>query len=98
MRPAASFNPLALEELREAVAYYEGQGVGLGASLLEEVEKTVDLLQSHPESGQQTGRGIRRRVLNRFPYSLMYRLAGGDLRILALAHQRRRPRYWRSRS
>jgi toxin ParE1/3/4 len=91
----ARFNPLAEHELTEAIQYYEERSSGLGFKLLEEVEHAVIFIRRHPEAAPRVLNSIRRFVLPQFPYYLLYRpLQGGGLRILAVAHQKRHPRYW----
>lgn len=92
------FHPLAEQELVEAVDYYEEQKPGLGLEYLEEVEHAVDFLIRYPEAGSIVQGSLRRLVLPRFPYSLLYRILENDrIRILALAHHKRRPQYWHDR-
>lgn len=93
----ASFNSLAEAELSEAVTYYELESSRLGAALLEIVEQAVAGLLEYPESGPVLRGSYRKRVLRRFPFSLIYRINGEEVRILAVAHHRRRPFYWSSR-
>jgi len=89
------FNPLAERELAEAIKYYDEQKAGLGREFLEEVRRAVLFLAKYPEAAPQVRGSIRRFILPRFPYSLLYRtLETGRFRILAVAHQKRRPDYW----
>jgi len=91
----ATFNRLAERELAEAVEFYEGARLGLGEEFLDEVDHAIIFLGRYPEAAPRVGREIRSFVLPRFPYSLIYRpLGSGQIRILAVAHQKRRPRYW----
>lgn len=95
----ARFNPLAERELTEAIRYYEERSSGLGFKLLEEVEHAVIFIRRHPEAAPRVLNSIRRFVLPQFPYYLLYRhLQGGGLRVLAVAHQKRHPRYWVGRT
>ena len=91
------FHPEAELELIEAAAYYEFQVAGLGWRFEAEVHRAVDLLLERPEIGSPVDRVLRRFVLVRFPFTLYYSVTGDVLRIEVLAHQRRRPGYWRSR-
>lgn len=92
------FHPLAEQELIDASAYYEEQRSGLGLEYLEEVERAVNFLIRYPEAGSIVRGSIRRLILPRFSYSLLYRvLENGKLRILAVAHHKRKPEYWVSR-
>ncbi len=89
------FNPLAERELADAIEYYEQQRSGLGVEFLEEVRRAVLFLAKYPEAAPQVRGSIRRFVLPRFPYSLLYRiLETGRFRILAVAHHKRHPDYW----
>jgi len=51
----------------------------------------------HPEAGSPAGPNRRRVVVARFPYSIVYQHQPNLIRIVAVAHQRRRPGYWRRR-
>lgn len=91
-------HPEADLDLREAAEFYREQaGEGLAQALLTEFEQSVDLLLRHHGLGALWRRGKRRVVMRRFPYSIIYTVAGEELRILAVAHQSRRPDYWRGR-
>ena len=69
----------------------------LGAELLIEVRRIVALLCDTPNIGEPLDFHRRRFPLRRFPFGLIYRVEGDTLRILALAHRRQRPGFWRGR-
>ena len=80
--------------------YYDEARRGLGEEFLHEVERAIACLDQYPEAAPKVGREVRRLVLARFPYSVIYRhLGAGQLRILAVAKagsrttigQRKRP-------
>ena len=87
----------AREEFLEAVEFYEEQISGLGADLLAEVEERIETLKAAPDLGAPYVEETRRTLLHRFPYSIIYLVDTDGLVILALAHQRRKPDYWKSR-
>jgi len=89
-----TFNELAERELNDAVQFYEHEQTGLGAAFIAEVRRCTDALAENPESGAAVLGAIRRRLCQRFPYGLLYTVAGGELRILAVMHLKRRPGYW----
>jgi toxin ParE1/3/4 len=92
-------SPGAAEELERAVEFYRSQASFATANaLLEEFARAVMLLLEQPGIGTKTSRGRRLLPLRRFPFSLLYRLEGDELRISAVAHHSRRPGYWRGRS
>ena len=87
----------AEEEMTEAAIFYEEQAQGLGAEFLDDVQSTIDRLLENPMLGHAVVGDLRRSLLSRFPYSLIYAIEPEDLLVIAVAHQRRRPDYWRER-
>ncbi|WP_332851595.1 type II toxin-antitoxin system RelE/ParE family toxin [Duganella sp. S19_KUP01_CR8] len=89
--------PPALAELQGAADHYASQGgPQLGRDFVDEFERVANLLLLNPQLGA-LARGARRYSMSKFPYSVIYQIAVDELRILAIAHQRRRPGYWRGR-
>lgn len=91
------FHPQAELEFIEAAAFYEAQVPGLGARFGAEVRRMTDLLLQRPEMGAPVDPDLRKFVLSRFPFTLFYSVSGEVLRIVVVAHQSRRPDYWRAR-
>jgi hypothetical protein len=91
------FHPAAARELSAAVQSGEEHTRGLGAELKAEAQRVTQLLVERPFIGETLGKEIRRFPLRRFPFALIYRIDGDRLRILAVAHLRRRPGYWSQR-
>ncbi len=87
----------AQAELDEAIAWYAQQAPGLGEAFLIETLKVVQLVEQFPGAWHPLTPQIRRCRLKRFPYSVVYTQDGADLLVLAIAHQHRRPNYWRNR-
>jgi plasmid stabilization system protein ParE len=92
-RPA-QFHRLARLELLEAAQYFEEKSRGLGAAFITEVERGVAAIVEYPESGPVLTSHIRRRMIRRFPYSILYSPKPDHIRILAIMHSKRRPMYW----
>jgi toxin ParE1/3/4 len=93
-----AFHPAARRELEEAIDYYNAERPGLGREFREEVQRVIALLARFPRLGQPVRGSVRRTMLLRFPYHIYYRLLeSGNLRILAVAHNRRMPEYWAGR-
>ena len=91
------FNPLANDELVAAHAYYESRLVGLGDDFVAEVSRGLRTIDAMPNSWQAIRPGTRRFLLDRFPYGLVYQVRDDTIRVMAVAHLRRRPGYWRGR-
>lgn len=93
-----SVHPEAEGDLRDAAEFYrERAGPTLSQFFLAEFENGVRLLLQYPSLGAPWRNATRRYLFRRFPYSLVYTISGEVIRILAVAHQNRRPGYWRSR-
>lgn len=89
------FHPLAEQELVDVASYYEEQNQGLGLDYLTEVEGAINLLINYPAAGVVVRGFVRRLILPKFPYSILYRIVDDNLiRILAIAHHKRKPVYW----
>lgn len=91
------FFPAAEIELIEAAEFYESRFSGLGIDLILEVERVVAVLFEIPSLGEKLDPVHRRISLRRFPYGIVFRRDGDVIRIVAVAHRRRKPRYWGSR-
>lgn len=89
-----SFHPAADRELLKAFNYYEDRVERLGYDFLSEVEDAVQFLLAHPEAAPRVAAEVRSYTMDRFSYSIIYRVRKDHLRILAVAHQSRRPFYW----
>jgi len=89
-------------ELLEASLWYERERPGLGRLFLDEARHCVDAIRREPAIGSRvpglpaTARG-RRVLMRRFPYAVVFLELRDEVRILAFAHSRRRPGYWRGR-
>ena len=88
------FSLFALDELREAKLFYDHQEKGLGARFVKEARHAAVTLASNPLAWQVERGDIRRFLINRFPYKLLYAIEGGRVIIVAVAHQHRDPDYW----
>ena len=87
----------AQAELDEAIAWYAEHAPGLGDAFLLETLKAIQLIEQFPQAWHPLTPHIRRCRLRRFPYSVVYTQDGNDLLVLAIAHQHRKPDYWRNR-
>jgi toxin ParE1/3/4 len=88
---------LAEIELNEAAQFYESEVSGLGEVFLSEAERSMQQICDHPNAGMKVLENVRRKLLRRFPYSVMYLVMDDVVQILAIANQKRRPFYWRDR-
>ena len=92
------FHPEARHEYGEQVQHYEGRRRGLGAEFVTEVERTIARICLHPERYRvEVPSDIHSLSLLRFPVRVIYIVIDDRVQVLALAHTRRRSRYWASR-
>ncbi|ARV59034.1 plasmid stabilization system protein [Nostocales cyanobacterium HT-58-2] len=89
----------ARKELDTAIAYYEEQKPGLGLDLLSEVEKVLENIQQNPNLGTPHKiEGVRRYAIKRFPYLIFYVELEEVIWVVAIAHGKRKPDYWKKRN
>ncbi len=89
----------AKRELFEAAARYKEFRQGLGEAFADAVQNHFDELRRDPHLGGRppgvsTDLPIRRLLLDRFPYAIVFLRADDELRVMAIAHGKRRPGYW----
>ena len=88
------FHRLAEYELNETAQYYDLEDPGLGAAFLDEVDRCLQSIQAAPEAGAILRGTVRRRLLRRFPYAVLYKITPSGIRVLAVMNLRRPPTYW----
>ncbi len=91
------FHPDAEEELIHAIIYYEECSPGLGADFSIEVYSAIKQIIAHPEAWAVLEDEVRRSLLNRFPYGILYSIEENSIFILAVMHLHRDPDYWKHR-
>ena len=91
------FLPEAEEEMNEAARFYERRREGLGLEFLNEVQRTITSILTHSESGPAVSPNIRRRIIRRFPFGVLYAIHEERIVVVAVAHLKRRPGYWKER-
>ncbi len=97
MIPEADIHPLASLELEEATLFYNQRLKGLGQRFLLAVERAIEHILLFPEAAPLVGGTVRRKVVNRFPFSVFYVLEKDAIFFVAIAHQKKEPMYWRDR-
>lgn len=91
----AILEPAARLELLAAIRWYlDEAGVRHAQAFQSEIERMLKLLTQVPEIGAEHPRGTRSIPLRVYPFILHYVVEADCIRILAVAHQKRRPGYW----
>ena len=89
--------PAAEGDIADAFAWYRERNANAANAFRVAVLDTIDHIASAPLSRPADEEGNRNRVLHWFPYSVIYEVLGSPVTILAIAHHRRSPHYWRAR-
>jgi len=92
------FNQAAKEELLGARDYYDDLVFGLGKSFILEIENTINIIKRSPLAYPIIKQNIRKAVIMKFPYSILYIIEGDKIYLLAIMHQKRKPLYWKNRT
>lgn len=92
----------AQQEIYETAAWYERRQADLGADFLDAVTQALTAIEQWPErfaffEAAPAGRNVRRRMLYRFPYSVIYEVLADEAVIVAVSHARRDPEYGKNR-
>lgn len=96
-RSDVQFHIEASVELDAALAWYAVRGQDSAREFRAEILGALEKIVRHPRGWPADIGGSRRYVLSRFPYVVIYRLTDDGIRIVAVAHARRRQRYWTHR-
>ena len=91
------FHPEALQEAEAATVWYARRSPRAAEEYLHELERAIDEIVSAPGRWPTFDLETRRILLRRFPYQVVYRETSQVIEVIAVAHGRRRPGYWRGR-
>lgn len=92
-----SFHPEAEKEFLEAINYYEDRERGLGYDFSIEVFATIQNIVIYPTAWPAVEEGVRRCLVHRFPYGVIYSIEQEEIFVLAVMYLRRHPGYWKNR-
>ena len=87
----------AEEEMTEASVFYDAASSGLGGDFLDDVQQAIDRARKYPHVGELVAGDLRRQLLHRFPFSVIYSIEPDVILVISIAHHARRPGYWHSR-
>jgi plasmid stabilization system protein ParE len=90
-------HPEARLELEDARSWYRERSQVAARAFVTEVIGALKKIAQAPEAWPRTRSNEHRFVFQRFPYSIIYRVRQNEIFVTAIAHQRRRPGYWRGR-
>uniref|UniRef100_Q01SN4 Plasmid stabilization system n=1 Tax=Solibacter usitatus (strain Ellin6076) TaxID=234267 RepID=Q01SN4_SOLUE len=98
MQRSVRFHPAALRDADEAAAWYAERSVRAAARFLDELDRLIDLISDSPNRFPPFDADLRRAVFRRFPFYIVFRADELNVVVLAVAHGKRRPRFWHNRT
>ena len=97
MPKLVEFHEEALAEVEAAFDWYLSKSERVATEFLEELDRAIEMIILSPERWLSATKGTRRYLLRRFPFAVVYRELPSVIQIVAVAHGRRRPGYWKKR-
>ena len=91
------FHPEARQEFLDSIVYYEGRVASLGVDFRRAVLAVIQNAIRYPGLWPDVGRGIRKGLVHRFPYAVLYEATPSGLCIYAVMNLHRHPDYWKNR-
>jgi len=92
-----AFHPEAEAEYLEAISYYEDCELGLGEEFALEIFSAVQNIAAYPNAWPILEGNVRRCLVHRFPFGVLYSIEPGNIFILAVMHLHRHPDSWKDR-
>jgi plasmid stabilization system protein ParE len=90
-------HPEAVAEAQAATQWYQERSAPAARAFLSEIDRAVEKIAEDPDIWPPYVGGTQRFLLKRFPFSLVYRLVSNKIEVVAIAHGRRKPGYWKTR-
>ena len=90
--------PEAERDVRAAFSWYEKQRFGLGPELVTELDAVYERLAENPYLYADIRNGVRRAIVRRFPYAVLYLVAETEVRVLSVVNMARNPAVWERRT
>lgn len=90
-------HPEAEEEANDVRAWYAERSSSAAAAFLVELDRAMTSISEGPKRWPRIYTRFRRFPMHRFPFNVVYIEHRGFIEVIAVAHFRRRPGYWRAR-
>lgn len=92
------FHPDIEHEVKASYEWYQNQAVGLGDDYLNELEIAYNAIAELPDTWPKFQNNLRRFLLSKFPFSVIYQFNQEAVFVVAVMHNSRKPGYWRERT
>ena len=97
MKFKLEYHPAAKSEIIDSREWYDKQARGLGLEFLRDLQRAEQKILANPLLYPFYEGETRRILLDKFPFSLIYLFSKNEIQVVAIAHQRRKPKYWTKR-
>ncbi|WP_158855837.1 type II toxin-antitoxin system RelE/ParE family toxin [Lunatibacter salilacus] len=92
------FSEEARLDIQETIDWYDSRKMGLGKEFLLSLDETINNLQNNPFQYPYQHNEVRRILLKRFPYQVMFVVANQNIGVLGVIHTSRNPTIWKKRA
>ena len=91
------FHPKAISEASAAARWYQERSYATGKAFISELDRIIKKIIETPRIYSRYLRDTRRALFHRFPFGVVFRIVSEKIEVVAIAHGRRRPGYWKDR-
>lgn len=91
------FHEDAALEYEAAFEWYLERSILAASKFAESLNRAIDMIAEAPQRWLASSNGIRRFLLQKFPFAIVYRELPAVIQVVAIAHTRRKPGYWKQR-
>ena len=91
------FLPEIAPEIEHSVKHYRKHQIGLENIFFDEIENALNKIRENPERFPKIEENIRKYIIRRYPFNIIYTIKSDKIIIIAVAHQKRKPYYWKHR-
>ena len=92
-----TYRPAATKDFEDSSDWYELSRIGLGDEFEAEIDAALNLIRTHPNRFPVVRRDVREAPVNRFPFSILYRVRSGRIFVISVFHNARDPAEWQGR-
>jgi plasmid stabilization system protein ParE len=96
--PSVRFHPSAIAEAKAAHDWYAKRNPSAAEAFVTALDDAINVIRKGPTRWPRHAHGTRKYLLRRFPYAVIFRVTDATIQVIAVAHGRRRPGYWRRRN
>ena len=91
------FHEDAALEYEAAFDWYMGRSILAASKFASALSRAMDMIVEAPQRWPTGRNGTRRFLLQKFPFAVVYRERPAVIQVVAIAHTRRKPGYWKQR-